>query len=537
MAIRYNPLIFSGLDLTGGAGVVYWASPVATEGDLPIPGGQDGEARVVQDTDRIYIWDASTSKWIDTEITLATFGGTSAEGLTTSTSTSGDITHRTLQLNEASSTTPGAVSTGTQSFAGEKTFGDLATASSGVETDSIDSIAGGAGVLSVGVSNASTINIGDTGVNVNLYGNTFYQEVTNLEVTDKQVTLNKNGAPASAFNSGIELEEGGSITGYVSTSGDRASWELKPPGVAGTATISPGAAGITIDQSSHDPVTLSAVGSSPNADGATLTNQVLNLEPADATHPGVITAGTQTIGGAKTLVDELTASGGIYYAPAVSGDWPAPAPSQIAPAIDELASRFTNQNTVTKEPTGYPNRTDSSISFDDLTREFTIQPTGVSFDFYIKGQKFTKTTAQTIVIPNSPGDHYIYFDATGNLASTQVFTSAIITDYVFTSIVYWNTDTSTHTYFAEERHGLTMDGVTHAYLHTIFGARYLSGLALQGFTIGSGGSNADAQFTSDQGSIRDEDILHVIAAQAQIPILYRQGQQWRKKAADAYPVI
>jgi len=94
-----------------------------------------------------------------------------------------------------------------------------------------------------------------------------------------------------------------------------------------------------------------------------------------------------------------------------------------------------------------------------------------------------------------------------------------------------------HTYFGEERHGLTMDGVTHAYLHTVFGARYLSGLALQGFTIGSGGSNADAQFTSDQGSIRDEDILHIIPAQAQIPILYRQGQLWRKKAADAYPVI
>jgi len=128
MAIRFNPLIFSGFDLTGGTGVVYWQSPVATEGDLPVPGSQDGEARVVKDTDKIYIWDATTSKWIDTGITLAAFGGTSAEGLTTSTSTSGNITHRTLQLNEASSATPGAVSIAAQNFAGEKTFDDLATA-------------------------------------------------------------------------------------------------------------------------------------------------------------------------------------------------------------------------------------------------------------------------------------------------------------------------------------------------------------------------------------------------------------------------
>ena len=82
-----------------------------------------------------------------------------------------------------------------------------------------------------------------------------------------------------------------------------------------------------------------------------------------------------------------------------------------------------------------------------------------------------------------------------------------------------------------------MDGATHSYLHTILGARYLSGLALQNFTIGSGNSDADAQFTSDEGSIRDEDILHTIPAQTQIPILYRQGQYWRKKVADAYPLI
>lgn len=56
-------------------------------------------------------------------------------------------------------------------------------------------------------------------------------------------------------------------------------------------------------------VTLAPVGSSPNADGASLSGQVLNLEPADATHPGILTAGTQTIGGAKTFSTSISLEG------------------------------------------------------------------------------------------------------------------------------------------------------------------------------------------------------------------------------------
>lgn len=48
-------------------------------------------------------------------------------------------------------------------------------------------------------------------------------------------------------------------------------------------------------------VTLSAVGSSPSANGASLSGQVLTLQPADDTRPGLITSGAQAIGGAKTF--------------------------------------------------------------------------------------------------------------------------------------------------------------------------------------------------------------------------------------------
>lgn len=201
-------------------------------------------------------------------------------------------------------------------------------------------------------------------------------------------------------------------------------------------------------------------------------------------------------------------------------------------------SEFDAYQELIKEPTGFPNRTDSVMSFNNSSRQFTIQPVVSSFDVYIKGHKFTKTTPQVITIPNLDGSHFIYFDINGNLQSTQIFDTAIIQDNAFCSIVYWNTSTSLSTYFAEERHGLVMDGVTHSYLHTTFGARYLSGGALQNFLVdGTGNTAADAQFTADSGSIRDEDILIQYLAQTQIPILYKIGNLWRKKTADAYPVI
>jgi hypothetical protein len=58
----------------------------------------------------------------------------------------------------------------------------------------------------------------------------------------------------------------------------------------------------------HSAVTLSAIGSTPNANAATLTGQVLNLEPASASFGGVVTTGTQTFAGDKTFNDNISVS-------------------------------------------------------------------------------------------------------------------------------------------------------------------------------------------------------------------------------------
>lgn len=54
-------------------------------------------------------------------------------------------------------------------------------------------------------------------------------------------------------------------------------------------------------------VTLGAVGSAPAAEGASVVGQVITLQPASATLPGVVTATAQELGGAKTLTGAILA--------------------------------------------------------------------------------------------------------------------------------------------------------------------------------------------------------------------------------------
>jgi hypothetical protein len=54
--------------------------------------------------------------------------------------------------------------------------------------------------------------------------------------------------------------------------------------------------------------TMAAIGSTPNANGATISGVNLNLEPASASYGGIVTTGTQTFAGAKTFSPTLTAA-------------------------------------------------------------------------------------------------------------------------------------------------------------------------------------------------------------------------------------
>jgi hypothetical protein len=209
---------------------------------------------------------------------------------------------------------------------------------------------------------------------------------------------------------------------------------------------------------------------------------------------------------------------------------------------------------VSGEITGYADRADSTFSFVNGTRTFSIQPTGATYDYYIRGTRYQESGIKSLVLPNVTALYFIYFDDTQTLQQTTAFSPALLQNFAYTATVYWNASTGEAEFLSEERHGLTMDGETHAYLHLTQGTRYVSGLTatLGAALAGDGSTDVQAQLAMTGGVIRDEDISisivddatptaffeQVLSPTAQIPVAYRDGASgdWRRDTATLFPL-
>lgn len=204
---------------------------------------------------------------------------------------------------------------------------------------------------------------------------------------------------------------------------------------------------------------------------------------------------------------------------------------------------------VDNEPMGFPNRSDSVVTWVNATRTFSIAPTGVSFDVWVSGTKYTKTTTESLVgdgtdFTIAEGLWFFYYDDTGTLTASQTFWDLSNTAQVY--IIYWDNTNLTAITELEERHGLVMDWATHKNLHFTRGTQYVSGLSPGNITIGDGDSDIHAQLSIANGQIADEDIYigiiddnpQDLSLPAQIPVYYKTGASglWRKTAANNFPV-
>lgn len=212
----------------------------------------------------------------------------------------------------------------------------------------------------------------------------------------------------------------------------------------------------------------------------------------------------------------------------------------LLPDIEEAIEALGN---VTGEPSGFPNRVDSVMSFDNGTRTFSIAPVSSSFDVYEGGTKYTFNSSQDVVIPDTEGIHFFYFED-GTLVTSTTFTIDIILQNGYAALIYWDATNSQAIFLADERHGITMDGVTHAYLHLTRGTQYISGLALGDIVADDTGSlDAHATISVGSGTIADEDITFNIDAitngASEIPVFYKEGTSgvWRRQSPTGFPVI
>jgi hypothetical protein len=92
--------------------------------------------------------------------------------------------------------------------------------------------------------------------------------------------LTTDGSAASWAAVSALPDQTGNSGKFLTTDGSDASWATVTSGVNA----------------------LAAVGSAPAAEGASISGTTLTLQPADATHPGVVSDTTQSLKGAKTFV-------------------------------------------------------------------------------------------------------------------------------------------------------------------------------------------------------------------------------------------
>lgn len=217
-----------------------------------------------------------------------------------------------------------------------------------------------------------------------------------------------------------------------------------------------------------------------------------------------------------------------------------------------LLDQIMKIKTIMQEETGFANSNDSEVSFDDVTKTLTIQPKApaTSYSYWINGTEYVKSSPESIAISEAvnsgEGIHFFYFDGATLVTDHEPPNVSVIRDVAFVFLIYWDSTNQRHIRFQEERHRF-MPHPVHDYLHYIEGTRFVNGLGLSAFTLGTGDSDADVQFACADGEIRDEDIPHVItngapqtlAPVAEIPIFYKLGTNgyFRRKDSNAYPLI
>jgi hypothetical protein len=142
--------------------------------------------------------------------------------------------------------------------------------------------------------------------------------------------------------------------------------------IAGPINLATDVTGI-LPSANGGAVTLTGIGSTPNANGASISNQVLQLQPASSAFGGVVTTTTQIFAGDKTFGGNVT----------VTGTTTIGASGTVNTVISPLTGITFNNTTTGYVPftLNYVERYTATPTFLDGTGAIT--PTSGTFQFYI----------------------------------------------------------------------------------------------------------------------------------------------------------
>lgn len=214
--------------------------------------------------------------------------------------------------------------------------------------------------------------------------------------------------------------------------------------------------------------------------------------------------------------------------------------------IDQNFINLNNALTLSGDTTGFSDRTNNTLSFNDSTRTLTLAPTGANFTIYYKGKAVLIDTSKTITITNTSGGHWIHWDYTLNRL-VDIGATPSIRDNLLVAYIYWDASSSYASFFSDERHSVSVDKNWHYYQHTTSGAIWKSG-GDASYTINN--TNIVTLALSSPIVLADEDLEHSITHQyipanayeqtlnnttASLPVLYLSGTSYKQTAATSIP--
>lgn len=165
--------------------------------------------------------------------------------------------------------------------------------------------------------------------------------------------------------------------------------------------------------------------------------------------------------------------------------------------------------------TGFPDRTSTSLSWDDGT--YTLTLTATNDPIWINGVSYsinTITKQLSIAQEGVSGLYWFWITAPGGIPQLNADTTPPGFDKCLVATVYWNTTTNLGI-ISDERHWMGRDRWVHEYLHQSVGARYASGMA---------GTFTDTTITIGIGEFYDEDIEHSwVVDITTVKVLYHNG--------------
>ena len=201
---------------------------------------------------------------------------------------------------------------------------------------------------------------------------------------------------------------------------------------------------------------------------------------------------------------------------------------------------------LTLDMTGFPNRTDSNIAFNESNREFSISPASSSYSIYYKGKEFNISSTLTLTITNQSGGRYIKFNPlTEQLEESSIGAHPSLLDDLLVSYIYWDSGNLKAIIFGDERHSSHRDTQWHLSQHLDVGAIWRSGGALN-YAL----NNDDVTISIGDITIADEDLTHnilhgnasthyqqILNGDAEIPVIYLNGTQVTQTAVSSVPWV